>query len=80
MEPVVSSFNGDSVEVQITNANVRNKSGRAQARVEADSVAEDICARGPNKNAEYVSTRQTPAANQYLVNDVHLYLCLNEAG
>jgi len=76
IEPVVSSFNGDSVEIQIPNVSFQSPESLATARAEADAKAADICRRGPNKKAEYVSTRTIATANAYVSNINHLYLCL----
>lgn len=76
LEPVVSSFNGDSVEIQLPNVSFQSADTMAAARQKSDAMAADICKRGPNKKAEYVSTRTIPTANAYVSNVNHLYLCL----
>ena len=75
-EPVVSSFNGDSVELQIQNIGFVAPDALASARSAADTKAVEICRRGPNKKAEYVSTRIIPTANAYVTHEARLYLCL----
>ena len=75
-EPVVSSFNGDSVEIQIQNIGFVAAEALVQSRTAADSKAVDICRRGPNKRAEYVSTRTITTANAYVTHEARLYLCL----
>jgi hypothetical protein len=68
VEPIVSSYNGDSVTI-VTSQLVDRKEALAASTVEA----ERICRKGHKKRAEYVSTRANP--NAYENND--LFLCLN---
>ena len=75
--PVVTSFNGDSVEVQVANLLFADEATRADGRAAAEKTAADICQRGPNKRAEYVSTRTVVGSSGYADTDLHLFLCLN---
>lgn len=75
-EPVVSSFNGDSVEIQIQNIGFVAAEALEQSRNSANAMAVEICRRGPNKKAEFVSTRTIPTANAYVTHEARLYLCL----
>ncbi|MBC6438014.1 MAG: hypothetical protein GDA52_07730 [Rhodobacteraceae bacterium] len=80
-EPVVSAFNGDSVEIEMTVTGPRIGLGPPQMRDEAlakaNAMAADICQRGPNKRSEFVSTRTRYVA-EYQRIDTRIYLCLNE--
>lgn len=67
-QPVVTSFNGDSVTV-VTAAFADVDEAKAKAQAEADV----ICRRGHRKKAEYVSVKTNP--NTY--ENSHLFLCLN---
>ncbi len=76
-EPIVSSFNEASVEIQVGESDMGFMSGdlRAQAIQKADAKAAEICARGPNRRAEFASQRRVPIS-QYLSVTRRLYLCL----
>lgn len=67
VNPVVASFNGDSVALQ-TSAIVNVDKAKAELQAEADR----ICKKGSKKRAEYASSRELP---NYMAE--HLYLCLN---
>ncbi len=76
-EPVVVSFNEASVGIRL-NGNSLEFSGpeaKAEAFAKADAKAREICARGPNRKAEYASTRNIPTG-QYTYEIERLYLCL----
>ncbi len=76
-QPIVSAFNGDSVEIQIeNNALSSTPEQMEEARAETQRIAEEICNRGPNKKAEYVSTRTMPTTNAFIAYETHLFLCL----
>ena len=77
-EPVVSSFNESSVGIQMngTTLEFASAESRAVAIAAADARAADICRRGPNRRAEFVSSRIIPI-NQYAYNVERLYLCLS---
>lgn len=76
-EPVVSSFNESSVSIQLNGESLAfaSESVRQEAYAKADARAADICSRGPNRNAEYVSTRSF-STGQYSSVVERLYLCL----
>ncbi|WP_152612075.1 hypothetical protein [Ruegeria sp. ANG-S4] len=67
-QPIVSEFNGDSVNI-ITSS----FSDRQQALAASTAEAQRICQKGSKKKAEHVSVRHNP--NTYQNND--LFLCLN---
>lgn len=77
LEPAVSSFNEASVGIQL-NGNVMEMSSpekRAEAIAASDAKAAEICSRGPNRRAEYASSRRIPTG-QYTYSIERLYLCL----
>ena len=76
-EPVVSSFNESSVGIQLNGSalSLASEETRQAAFAAADAEAADICRRGPNRRAEFVSSRNIPI-NQYAYNIERLYLCL----
>ncbi|MFZ5962015.1 hypothetical protein ACOXXX_03610 [Thalassococcus sp. BH17M4-6] len=77
LEPVVASFNEASVGIQL-NGNAMDFSSseqRAAAIARADAKANEICSRGPNRRAEFASTRNLPTG-QYSYVKERLYLCL----
>jgi hypothetical protein len=76
-EPIVSSFNEASVEIQLGQGDMGfvSEEMRAQAVQKADAKAAEICARGPNRRAEYASQRRIPLS-QYVYVTKRLYLCL----
>ncbi|MEQ9675045.1 hypothetical protein [Roseovarius indicus] len=76
-EPIVSSFNEASVEIQVGEGDMgfMSEEMRAQAVQKADAKAVEICARGPNRRAEFASQRRVPIS-QYLAVTRRLYLCL----
>lgn len=76
-EPIVSSFNEASVEIQIGQGDMgfMSEEVRAQAVQKADAKATEICARGPNRRAEFASQRRIPVS-QYIAVTKRLYLCL----
>lgn len=65
--PIVSEFNGDSVTI-VTSGFADQSSVKQKSQLEASR----ICAKGPNKRAEYASTRTNPDTFE----QSHLYLCL----
>lgn len=67
-DPVVTSFNGDSVTV-VTSAFANPDEAKAKAQAEA----ERICQRGHRKRAEHVSVK----TNTQTYESSHLFLCLN---
>ncbi len=77
LEPVVASFNEASVAIQIDgNAlQLATEDARRKAFAAADAKAREICARGPNRKAEYASTRNLPTSQYSFVTE-RLYLCL----
>ena len=68
MAPIVTEFNGDSVNVQAS---------AAANTPEVTAEANRIC-RTVGKRAEYASSRQLPSTNQYdfSITYSHLFLCL----
>jgi len=77
-EPVVASFNGDSVAIQVHGISIYTTDEQeAESRQKRDQKANEICRRGHRKNAEYVSVRFIPT-NQYgsYGYNEYLYLCL----
>jgi 4'-phosphopantetheinyl transferase EntD len=77
IEPVVASFNEASVGIQIDGNMYEFSSAevKQQAIASADQKAADICRRGPNRRAEFVSSRNM-ATGQYSYVIERLYLCL----
>lgn len=76
-EPIVSSFNEASVEIQVQNIDFMSKEALEKSYQAADLKAAEICKRGPNRKAEYVSTRTISTSNQYVNHQARLYLCLS---
>ncbi|WP_412506722.1 hypothetical protein [Roseovarius sp. SYSU LYC5161] len=78
MEPAVSSFNEASVGIQIDGNALEfaDEASRAEAIRKADARAAEVCARGPNRKAEFASSRQIPTG-QYSYVVERLYLCLS---
>ncbi|MEQ8898949.1 MAG: hypothetical protein RID23_17860 [Roseovarius sp.] len=76
-EPIVSSFNEASVEIQMGQGDMGfvSEEVRARAVQKADAKAAEICARGPNRRAEFASQRRVPIG-QYVAVTKRLYLCL----
>ena len=66
-QPIVSEFNGDSVQI-VTSA----FSPVEESKVAAQAEATRICRAGGKTRAEYASTR----SNQQTYESYHLYLCL----
>ena len=57
-DPVVSSFNGDSVALQVHGINVYTSENQLEEnRAKLQQQADEICRRGQRKKAEYVSVR-----------------------
>lgn len=77
IEPAVSSFNEASVGIQLDgNAmDLSSAEKRAEAIAKADAEAAKVCQRGPNRKAEYASSRRIPTG-QYSNVIERLYLCL----
>ncbi|MCC5967465.1 MAG: hypothetical protein JJU24_15150 [Natronohydrobacter sp.] len=77
IEPAVSSFNEASVGIQLDGNAMEFSSAakRAEAITKADAEAAKICQRGPNRKAEYASSRRIPTG-QYSYVIERLYLCL----
>lgn len=67
-QPIVSEYNGDSVNI-VTSSFY----DRQQALAASTAEAQRICQKGSKKTAEYVSTRYNP--NTYENDD--LFLCLS---
>ena len=66
--PVVTDFNGDSVQVQASSATADEA-----VRAEATRICQTV-----NKRAEYASSRPLPSGQyEFTVNYAHLFLCLN---
>lgn len=76
-EPIVSSFNEASVEIQVGQGDMAfmNEDLKAQGIQRANAKAAEICARGPNRRSEFASQRRVPIS-QYLAVTRRLYLCL----
>ncbi len=76
-EPVVTGFNGDSVNIRInTYMQVVTDEAMVQVMAKANAQANDVCRRGHRKRAEYVS-RQSYLESEYNYGTEFLYLCLN---
>jgi len=67
--PVVTDFNGDSVQVQASSSTADES-----VKAEANRICQTV-----NKRAEYASSRQLPSTGQYdfSITYAHLFLCLN---
>jgi hypothetical protein len=77
LEPVVASFNEASVGIQLDGYVLHApQAERDQAIAAADNMAAQICRRGPNRRAEYVSARNIPTGQYSLPIVERLYLCL----
>lgn len=76
-EPVVASFNEASVGIQLdaNQMGFATEEARSDAIAKADAKAAEICSRGPNRKAEYASSR-TISTGQYTSVTERLYLCL----
>lgn len=76
-EPVVASFNEASVGIRLNGAQLDFASAEVKkaAFTQADAKAAEICRRGPNRRADFVSTRTIPTG-QYTYEIERLYLCL----
>ncbi|SEK37569.1 hypothetical protein SAMN05421666_1663 [Roseovarius nanhaiticus] len=76
-EPVVASFNEASVGIQLdaNQMGFATEEARRDAVAKADAKAAEICSRGPNRKAEYASSR-TFSTGQYTSATERLYLCL----
>jgi len=76
-EPVISSFNEASVGIQLQGFAMEMASPevRNAALAAADDQAAGVCRRGPNRRAEFASTRNVPTG-QYSYVIERLYLCL----
>lgn len=77
LEPAVSSFNEASVGIQLDGNTMEFSSAekKAEAIAKADAKAAEICKRGPNRRAEFTSSRRIPTG-QYTYVVERLYLCL----
>lgn len=76
-EPAVSSYNGDSVTVQVhSNITLLPVEEQQATYAKMQNQANYICSKGHKKRAEYTSTRTVPV-NQYESYQERLYLCLN---
>ena len=76
-EPAVASFNEASVGIRL-NGNALamvDAQTKAEAIEKADAKAAEICSRGPNRKAEFASSRNIPTG-QYTYEIERLYLCL----
>lgn len=77
IEPSVASFNEASVGIQLPDLTYVPAEKKAVAISKADAKAAEICRRGPNRRAEYVSSRTIPIS-QYSAVTERLYLCLSQ--
>jgi hypothetical protein len=77
IEPAVSSFNEASVAIQLNGNQMEfsTEETRQAAIQRANALAAEICARGPNRRAEFASSRNIPTG-QYTYVVERLYLCL----
>jgi len=77
-DPVVSSFNDASVGIQLPGSQMQYAAADANAALiaKADQEAASICARGPRRTAEFVSSRRLSTGPYSFVIE-RLYLCLN---
>lgn len=77
IQPAISSFNEASVAVQLNGSQMEftDAASRAAAVDSADQLAADTCRRGPNRHAEFASSRNIPTG-QYTYVIERLYLCL----
>jgi len=77
LEPAVSSFNEASVGIQLDGSLLQYAPAdkKAEAIAKADAKAAEICRRGPNRRAEFTSSRNIPTS-QYSFVVERLYLCL----
>ena len=77
LDPVVASFNEASVGIQLNGSamDFSSAEARAGALARADAKAAEICSRGPNRRAEFASTRNLPTGDYSYVQE-RLYLCL----
>ena len=75
IEPAVSSFNEASVGVQLPDMSFVPPNQQAEAIAKADAKAAEICRRGPNRKAEFTSSRVIPTG-QYTSVTERIYLCL----
>lgn len=78
INPAVSQFNGDSVNIQLDNTmlSLATDDVKTAAFAKADAEAVRICAKGSKRRAEFTSTRVIPTG-QYTSVQERLYLCLN---
>jgi hypothetical protein len=77
LEPAVSSFNEASVGIQIDGSSLEfaDQNSKNIAIQKADQKAKEVCSRGPNRKAEFASSRNIPTG-QYTYVTERLYLCL----
>lgn len=77
-DPIVTSFNEASVGIQVQQSTLMPMTPEAEAEsiLKADAKAQEICSRGPKRNAERVSSRSVPAG-EYMMATEYLYLCLD---
>lgn len=77
LEPAISSFNEASVAIQLDGSSLEfsDQPSRDAAVAKADVLAADTCRRGPNRRAEFASSRNVPTG-QYTYVVERLYLCL----
>ena len=75
--PVISSFNEASVGIQLDGfaMDLATQETKDAAIAAANDQAEGVCRRGPNRRAEFASTRNIPTG-QYAYVIERLYLCL----
>jgi hypothetical protein len=76
VEPVVASFNEASVGIQLPDLTYFPEESKQAAIAKADAKAAEICRRGPNRKAEFTSSRLIPVST-YVFRTERLYLCLS---
>ena len=77
LTPAISSFNEASVAIQLdgTSMNFATDQVKAESIAKADRLAAETCRRGPNRKAEFASSRSIPTGQYSFVME-RLYLCL----
>ena len=84
-EPIVSSYNGDSVTLQVVTDvpssithydEILGGSEAQKTHYSLNEMASEICRKGHRKQAELVSSKRI--TGQYYYIDEFLFLCLNE--
>lgn len=75
-EAVVTSFNGDSVNILVEFIGYMTPEALEGSRANADLRAQEICERGPKKNAEFESRRNV-SGGELITHESRFYLCLD---